>query len=261
MRCRWLSLTALLLAGVVALAQQPPGQLPPAPQPPVLDPVNNKLDGILVKWEQAMTSINTLHAQVKRTAVNKVLISTDVFEGEAKYLKPNKASLWLVNSKKAQEFERLVCNGQIAYKWEPLTKEIHIHTMPQPKQGQIGDDNFVSMLFGMKALEAKRRYDLTLLPPPPNDTYYHYIQVLPRDNSDKVEFTRARLVLTISTHLPRQIWFEESNGNETTWDFPKMAANAQIDPREFGEPVPPAGWQLKRVALQEQPRVVRPQQH
>ena len=63
-------------------------------------------------------------------------------------------------------------------------------------------------------------------------------------------------MLTISTSLPRQIWFEQPNGNETTWDFPKLAPNLQIDPREFAQPVPPAGWQLRKVT-QEAPRVIR----
>jgi TIGR03009 family protein len=257
MRSRWLSLTALLLGSALALAQQP-GPQPQNPPQPTLDP-SNKLDAILLNWEKAMSSISTLHAQVRQTNVDKVLGSTTNFVGEAKYMKPNKASLFMKNEdpKRQQEFERLVCNGQIAYKWEASLKEIHIHELPKPKQGQINDDNFVSMLFGMKAIDAKRRYNLELLPPPANDTFYYYIMVGPRDPQDKAEFTRARLVLTISTSLPRQIWFEQPNGNETTWDFPKLAPNLQFDPREFAQPVPPAGWQLKRVNPAEGPRVIR----
>jgi TIGR03009 family protein len=251
---RWLSLTALLLIGALALAQQP-GPQPQNSQQPSFDP---RLEAILVNWEKAMSSINSLHAQVRQINVDKVLGNTTSFFGEAKYLKPNKASLFMKNEdpKKQQEFERLVCNGQTAYKWEASLKEIHIHELPKPKQGQINDDNFVSMLFGMKAADAKRRYNLELLPPPPNDTYYHYIMVGPRDPQDKAEFTRARLVLTIKESLPRQIWFEQPNGNETTWDFPKLAPNVPIDPRDFAQPVPPAGWQLKR-ATAEGPRVIR----
>ena len=179
MRSRWLSLTALLMGSALALAQQP-GPQPQNPQQPTLDP-GNKLDAILLSWEKAMSSISTLHAQVRQINVDKVLGSTTSFIGEAKYLKPNKASLYMKNEdpKKQQDFERLVCNGQIAYKWEASVKEIHVHELPKPKLGQINDDNFVSMLFGMKATDAKRRYNLELLPPPANDTYYYYIMVGP----------------------------------------------------------------------------------
>lgn len=260
MTSRWLSLAVLLLGGLSVLAQQPIGQQapPPPPPPPQLDPANNKLDALLVTWERAMADLNSLHASVKRTAIDKVFLSKEIYEGEAKYMKPNKASLWLVSGdpKKNGDYEKLVCNGQVAYKWEPLKKEIHIYELPKAKPGQVSDDNFVSMLFGMKALEAKRRYVLELLPP---DANYNYIMVLPRDPQDKSEFTRARLALNIKTNLPAQIWFEQPNGNETTWDFPRMLPNAQINPAEFNQPTPDAGWQLKRVAAAEQPRVIRPQ--
>src|SRR4051812_30387694 len=83
MRCRWMSLPAVLLGGLVALAQQPGQPPPPAP----LDPVNNKLDGILVNWERAMSGISTLYTQVKRTATDKVFLSNEVFDGEARYVK------------------------------------------------------------------------------------------------------------------------------------------------------------------------------
>ena len=265
MRCRWLSLPALLLVGTLALAQQPGAQPPPpqAQQQPGFDPKTNRLDAILFNWELAMGSVNSLHAKVVRTAVDKVFNTKEVFGGEAKYLKPNKASLWLQNlDPKKQDFEKLVCNGQIAYKWEPSKKEIHVYEMPKPKQGQINDDNFVAMLFGMKALDAKRRYELKLQAdpaPPAQQGYYYYIGVEPRDTQDKAEFAKARLVLTASTYLPREIWFELPNGNTTTWEFPAVATNLKVDPqflRDFAEPQAPQGWQIKRV---QDPRVIRQQ--
>jgi TIGR03009 family protein len=260
MRYRWLSLMAVCAGALTALGQQPSTPQAQQPQPVQLDPVNNKLDAILLNWEKAMSSINTLYTKVTRTATDKVLLGIDTFEGEARYMKPNKASLYLKNTKKAEDFEYLICNGQTAYKYEPTKQEIHIYQLPPAKPGQVSDDNFVSMLFGMKAAEAKRRYDLQLMPPPDGDKFYHYIQVLPREPQDKAEFTRARLVLTINTGLPRQIWFEMPNGNDTTWEFTKLAPNVKLDPRDFEQPVAPKGWQLKKVVQQEQPRVVRPQQ-
>jgi TIGR03009 family protein len=243
MHYRWCFSIMLLGAGMAALAGQP---APPAP--PALDPAKNPIDAILVRWEQAMGGITSLTTEVTRISEDKVFQTTDTYSGGAKYLKPNKAMLWLVHTKKPQDFEQLICNGPIVYKWEPSRKEIHIHQLPPAKQGKVGDDNFVSMLFGMKAVDAKKRYELTLLPPPPNSPPFHYILVVPRDPGDKAEFTRARLVLTPDSYLPRQIWFELPNGNTTTWDFTKLTTNVPLEAREFGEPKPPPGWQLKRVA-------------
>ena len=94
-------------------------------------------------------------------------------------------------------------NGQIAYKSEPSKKEIHIHELPKPTQGQINDDNLVKMLFGMTAMVAKSSYQLELLQPA--DSLYDLIMVYPRDPQDKAEFTRARLALNVNTHLPRRL--------------------------------------------------------
>lgn len=249
MPSRWLPLLTVMLAATVVIAQPP--QPPPLPQ---LDPVNNKLDAALVRWEQAMGAVASLHTKVTRTSIDKIFGTAELCEGEAMYLKPNKASIWLQNKKKADDFECLVCNGQIVYKWEPKLKEIHIHELPKPKQGQVGDDNFVSFMFGMKAAQAKTRYTLSW---GGEDPFYIYIDVLPKDPSDKVEFTRARLVLTKSAHLPAQIWFEQPNGNETTWDFTKMSTNLQLNPATFNQPTPPQGWQIKKAPPQA--AVVRPQ--
>jgi TIGR03009 family protein len=254
MRSRWLSLTAILLGGALALAQQPVPQVP-LPQQPTVDPA---LDAILNNWEKAMSGINSLWAKVEQVAEDKVLATKTVYAGDAKYQKPNKASLYMKNQdpKKPQDFEQLVCNGQIAYKWEPAQKEIHIHELPKAKPGQVSDDNFVSMLFGMKAAEAKRRYEMKIWEPVPKDPNYNYVLVYPREPQDKAEFSEARLALSKTTSLPRQIWFKAPNGNETTWNFNKLAPNIQLDPREFAQPVPPAGWQLRKVS-QESPRVIR----
>jgi TIGR03009 family protein len=237
MRYRWLSLTCVLLCSVAAVAQQPPAV--------TLDPQNNKLDAVLVNWEKAMGGLTSFHAQVNRTGVDKVYGTVATYAGEAKYLKPNRIGLWLVNTKKDTDFERILLNGQTAYKWEPTKKEIQIHTLPKM-------ETLESMLLGIKALDAKKRYDLKLLddptpPPAGQPPYYYYIQVLPKDEQDKAEFSRARLVLTASTFLPRQIWFEAANGNETTWDFPKLATNLKIEAGEFEQPIPPKGWELRKI--------------
>jgi TIGR03009 family protein len=243
---RWLSVLAVFAVSMAALGQQAPA---PQPQAVQLDPATNKLDSLLVNWEKAMSSINSLYTVVNRSSTDKVLLSVDTFEGEARFLKPNKASLYLKNVKKSDDFEYLILNGQNAYRFDPSNKEIQVYSLPPAKQGQVSDENFASMLFGMKAAEAKRRYDLQFTK---EDQYYYYIQVLPRDNRDKADFSRARLVLTKTTNMPRQIWFEMPNGNETTWEFTKMQPNVTLRSSDFDQPTPPANWKIKKVATPEQ---------
>jgi hypothetical protein len=117
----------------------------------------------------------------------------------------------------------------------------------------------------MKAEEAKQRYDLKLVK---EDQWWTYIEVIPKRPEDKVDFQRARLVFSTSTFLPRQVWLEQPNGNEVTWDLPKIAPNVQMNPTLFAPPTqPPAGWNMVKmpradaVPRQEAPpRVIRPNQ-
>jgi len=78
--------------------------------------------------------------------------------------------------------------------------------------------------------------------------------------ADKAEFARARLVINRATYMPRELWFEEPNGNESKWDFPRVQSNAALPATEFATPATPAGWRMVTVQPQPQPRLYRPQQ-
>lgn len=277
MRSYGLTLAAVLLAIGQAWSQQVPPQQQPVQQQPVqqqpvqqpqqpaaaLNPATNRLDALLLQWEQQMRSLQTLEAACTRTTLDKVIGNTEVFEGTAKYMKPNLAVLEMRKKNKPEVFEKFVCSGTFLYEYSPQNKAIRVHELPPPKPGQVADDNFLSFLFGMRAEEAKRRYELSLVK---EDAHYVYIGIVPRFPQDKADFQRARLVLLKRNFLPRQLWFEAPNGNEITWDIPQAQQNTPLNRNEFTVTAPPPGWNLVRVASQQnvqpnpQPRVVRPQQ-
>ena len=60
------------------------------------------------------------------------------------------------------------------------------------------------------------------------------------------------------TFLPRQLWFEQANGNQIVWGVPRIDPKAKIDPREFDAPKPPSGWKLVPVEKPEAPPTIRP---
>jgi TIGR03009 family protein len=142
----------------------------------------------------------------------------------------------------------------------PQEKKIRVAEVPQPKQGQLADDNFLAFLFGMKAEEAKKRYEMTMLQAPPNDKWYYYILIKPRTQADKQDFAKARLVLSNTSFLPRQLWFEQPNGNEITWDFPRLVSGVALQRSEFAMPQLERGWSYERFQPQNKvpPRVARP---
>jgi len=179
----------------------------------------------------------------------------DQYEGVAKYIKPDKALLHLAHKTRQGAYEKFVLNGRTAYEWDASTKVVRIHQTPAPKNGQLADDNnFLSIIFNLKASDARARYQMRLMPRPPEDKgdWYQYIEVLPRSKQDQAEFTRARLVLTLKTGMPRQLWFQEPNGTEVTWDFANIYPNVQVDPNEFNRPTTlEAGWQFQAAAPQQ----------
>jgi TIGR03009 family protein len=268
MRTYGLVLAGILLTTLALPAQQPPPTQPPtqppaaAPAEPVLDPQRNRLDALLLRWEQEMQKVQTLSAQCTRTTLDKTYQNTEVFEGYTYYMRPNLALLDMKKKNNPQVYEKYLCTGTYLYEYAPQSKEIRVHELPAPKQGQVAEDNFLSFLFGMKAAEAKRRYDLKLYK---EDQWYIYIEIFPRFSADKADFQKARLVLNNTSFLPRQLWFEQPNSNEITWDIPKVENGSPLKREHFAPPTnPPQGWTLKRVpkmtTTNAPPRVVRPNQ-
>jgi TIGR03009 family protein len=201
-----------------------------------------------MSWEQEMKRVQTLGAQLDRIDKDKVAETTTKFTGYAYYMKAgtgptalNLAMLELKLPGKPDIAEKYVCTGTYVYKYEPAQKEIRYYELPRPKPGQVSEDNFLSFLFGMKAEEARRRYVLTLAK---EDKDYVYVDVTPRFPADKADFSRARLVLNKTNYLPRQLWFEHPNGNETIWDIPILKNGMTLDRRAFDAPKAPAGWRI-----------------
>src|SRR5205823_4904579 len=118
-----------------------------------------------------------------------------------------------------------VCTGTHLYQFNPAQLEVKKYEMPKPKMGQVAQDNVMAFMFGMKALDAKSRYDMKLAK---EDTYYIYIDIQPKLPADKADFQFARIVLNKDTFLPRQLWFQQS-GSEVTWDIPRVATGMKVE--------------------------------
>src|SRR5271156_358776 len=152
MRFSWLALAGLTLVTPLQAQQpSPAAPTPPAAQPNAAQPQPNaaQVDTLLQRWEQEMKRIETLTAELNRTTVDKVYQGTEVFSGGAKYMKPNLAVLDMKKKDKPDIYEKYMCSGTYLYEWVPSSKVIRAHELPPPKEAQVGDDNFLSFLFGM----------------------------------------------------------------------------------------------------------------
>jgi TIGR03009 family protein len=255
MRHTSLALLALLAAASTTLAQQ--GSPPPTGTP-------EQLNEQLGRWEKEMAATKSISARCSRTDVNRVRNENRILSGYVKCMKADAgngkteklAVLHLAEKDKPESFEKFVCTGSLAYWFAPQEKAIYVKRLG----GKMGEDNFLNFLFEMKADALKKRYDMTLIRP--DDPNYIYIEIKPRQEADKVEFQRARLVLFKATCLPCQLWFEEPNGNHHTWDMSEIKVNdAGVKPADFVAPEKPAGWQIKEAKDKEpesKPAVIRP---
>lgn len=245
MRVPLFVLTGLLVTGTMVGAQTTPGS---NPTPAAAAAAAKKLDNYLLRWEQEMKKINTLSANIARIDKDKSFGTLSKVVGEAKYMKvgtgqtaANLALLELKREGKNEIVDKVISTGTYLYQFYPPQKEIRAYELPKPKPGQVAEDGFLGLLFGMKAEEAKQRFDLTLAK---EDDYYVYVYVAPKFPADKVEFARARLVLNRDSFLPRQLWFETPNGTESTWDIPVIKTGITLDRREFDAPRTPPGWKM-----------------
>lgn len=257
MRCYGLVLAALVLASQPASAQQ--AQQATATPPAAAE--DKVLDAHLNQWEAATKRVETLGAQLTRIDKNPVFDDVQRFTGVAYYMKsgsgPTAQNLALLEMKLdgQKEFkEKFICTGTYIYQFQPEQKEILYYELPKPKPGQVAEENnLLSLLFGMKAEDAKRRFELKLAK---EDTYYIYVDIAPRSPADKSDFQRARLVLNKSTYLPRQLWFEHANRSEVMWDIPNLNVGMALDRRAFDAPKAPPGWKL--VAGEKRGQIARP---
>jgi TIGR03009 family protein len=212
----------------------PPGERRPQEE-------QSPLDRYLAGWEKAFTHADTLVAEVSRTETSETFQASKVFAGTFKYRKPGGFILEMSQKDKPENIEKIVVSGSTLYQYVPARKEIRQFHLPPARPGQVADDNFLSFLFGMKAEEARRRYELKLIK---EDQYYAYVGVNPRLDADKADFRTARLVLVKETLLPRQLWFKPSHGYTVTWDVLRIQRDVPLLAKEFTEPQVPPGWKL-----------------
>lgn len=255
---RWLGWTC---AGLVSLSAAAWCQAPANPTPPAVptaSPETQRLDQLLAAWEQRMKSIESLVVECSRAEFDKTYNSTELFVGTARYLKPNLARLDLQKKSDPNYFEKYVCNGQHLYEYRLKQKMVRVHELPKNSNG-ISDDTFLSFLFGMKAEDAKRRYELRLVK---EDQWWIYVEILPRYTADKQEFSKAQMVLYAAPQqlamLPRRLWFQHPNGSEITWEFPKVEPNARLNRQEFVPPQPPKDWVVERASAPQTPAKANP---
>ncbi len=256
MRKTCLALLALGVLGTAGLAQSPPPAPAAAPAAAPGEAQGNDLDKYLLHWEDAMKTVNSLAVACTRTEIDPTYKTRKSYTGTIHFLKPTYFFWHMAAKDKPSDYERYICTGTHIYQYLPTEKQIKYYPAPKTTNaGKLTDDSSLAFMFGMKATEAKARYDLKLHNV---DQNYVYIDVISKNAVDRADFVKARLVLNKDTFLPRQLWFEAPNTGEVLWDLANIQPNSpKINAEIFAAPQTPRDWKL--VPAQAQPRVARPQ--
>jgi TIGR03009 family protein len=220
MRGPVLTLTALLVIAPLAAAQSP-------------------LDRHLQNWETRMKGIESVRAELVRTETAKDG-SVRKLSGEARYLKPTYAALQMTRTDNPKLFEMYVCNGQFFYEYRAQTKEIWVRKLQADELK--AQSNFLSLLVGLTAVEAKQRFDITLTN---EDANRVYLAIAPKAGAKQRDFEKAELMLLTKSMLPDRVRFRQVNGNEVEWRVTSMDFSP-MKPTAFVPPQPP-GWKTVEV--------------
>ena len=209
------------------------------------------LDTVLRDWQKAMTEAKTFVAEVQRTTEDKAFGVKDEYKGYILLMKTNNAlglplaRLEVAKVTNANVFEKYIFTGAALHEYAPVNQVVRIHQVPNLKGAGVPQDSFLAFLFGMGLDHAKSRYKLELdLKRSTAD--WICINVDPKNDQDKRDFTTASLTLYRSSRLLGQVWYRQQNGNETTWNFTKVRTDVPITAEHF-KPVVPQGWRVENV--------------
>jgi len=269
MRPLGFTLAATLVAVTVSSAQQPgtTGLPPGSPVVPGAAPAApNNLDVHLDGWERTMREVKNFRVEITSTKTDSVFKKERKYDGVVLCMKPNFAILRLNYTADVtkMDYEAVICNGKSLFHYNGNEKSVTEVKLPNPANNPGGgtDNIMLDFVTGLKAKEAKQRFDLSLIK---EDENYIYINIKPLFGKDKQEFQQINLALygpkTKFAYLPARVIKLNPNGDTELWDFTKPRVNIPDIEEQHFQYVPVAGFTLRRAPTQDAtPPPMRPGQ-
>lgn len=235
----------LLWAEAVVLSQntvlrRPGSERPAAPEPPQL---SRELERVLRQWEQKSSNIRRLEGAHKRWVYNNVFLVEKRSIGKFYYQAPDKGRLDIeadksdegtINPKNNMKVEsdtpeKWISTGREVLRISEESGTYHRFEIPPERRGQNIIDSPLPFLFGMKAEQAKIRYQLQL--GGLHGRIYEgrpvvHILAKPNWKQDQQQWKQAQVLLDAETYLPMAIKLIDVSGStETVYAFKDVKAN------------------------------------
>jgi TIGR03009 family protein len=244
--------TLTLAVGASASAQgtAPATRKPPAkaaqPQAAPVDPNVEKarleaeaqnreaMDRVLAEWEKQSKKVNSLDVLFDRVDVGGAAWGNQYYQGRAMLQSPDLACLQFQKYKvdkdgkpvfvkkdgkslpdlEPEPYERIVCTGKevLQYSWDD--RKIFVFPLDKQSRQKALQQGPLPFLFNMKAVDAKKRYSMTLLPQKDANTDNYLIGIMPNEQIDKQSFDKAFLWLSKKTFLPNRLRLYTPGGKE-----------------------------------------------
>ena len=228
---------------------------------PKLDPV---MEDILVEWEEKSAKIKRLEGTFIRTTYDSVFEVELVSNGMYCFEFPDRGSFHQtgtvpkVEGQKGHRFvqkpgpdERWVCDGKTILKIDDKSKQYESVPIPPEDQGQNIRNSPLPFLFGMKAIEAKQRYEFELNTAKTNENTI-WLKVYPQDPKDLANYKIAEVILNRSNCLPMAVKLHDNSGKKEDvylFDQRSMTVNGRTWKRFLtgADPLKPDLKSFKRV--------------
>ena len=242
----------------------------PAPQEPEKEPEIDKLDPklekILIEWEAHSSKIKSLNGTHTRQEFIKAFGVEKVSEGEFFLETPDKGRIDMIakpvgkgepGSKDGYTLEKgssekWICTGEEILSFNEDDKTYSREVLPASMRGKNIVHSPLPFLFGMKAEEAKQRFNLRLGQfGKDKDLPWVVIYAVPRMDSDRQNYSEAAIKLDLKRYVPLAVRLVDPNGILTVYTFKTVEINdngfAKFLKGRFGDPYRPS---LKGYTLQ-----------
>jgi TIGR03009 family protein len=258
----WISpLVALIFAGLpIALAQNAGNPVQPAqrqrpqavaaPQPPSIT-----MQQLVMDWERQSEKLKTLELAIYRVDKDAQWGDEEHYLGHAAFKNPqlvfldfrkvtmqeqpdpkDKKKKQLVPLQKNNQFvsvpfERIVCTGVEVWQYRYDVKQIFIFPLDKDQRKRALEEGPLPFLFNMRAVDAQKRYEMTLKG---EDKKSYLVMIKPRLQQDQDTFRTAWVWLDKEFLLPNRILLLDPNGKMTKeFELSQIKANQKVDPRLF----------------------------
>jgi TIGR03009 family protein len=265
MRPVGMTLAGLMLVALAAQAQPPAGVpgVPPNPggpaaqpfpnAPPSAAPADPVLDQHLLGWEKAIQGVSNFYSEFELKVTDGAFKRDRMFKGSVLCMKPDFARMRRENTTNPADYEAYICDGRSVFEYQGLQKTITEFKLAPG--GGSADNLMLDFLRGMKAADAKRRFQIAIFKPDPN---YVYLDIKPLLARDQQMFEQIRFALYGPTvkppytpYFPAQMFMVKPSGDTESWTFKNQQTQLpKVDQKSF-QFVPIPGWDVKQAPAQQ----------